>query len=378
MHSHQRTGGAWQTVASSLVLLALAGCGGSQENQRQPNPQAQPSSDTAPPADAAAKRRRLVSCGNHADARVPRPEKRLFAPNSVWNQPLPETTRTDKALAEQLQTEAAKEIRNGTGPYIQTWNFSTPLYTVGPTQRCVRVKLDVTARYGRTLKRAFVRVPLPAGAKPAAGTDHHLTLWQPSTDSLWEFWKLQRRADGWHAAWGGAMRQVSRSPGFFSSKSWPGAASYWGATATSLPAIAGTMTAQELERGRIDHALAISIPNARAKVFALPAQRTDGTLTDPAAIPEGARFRLDPQLDLDRLDLPPVVRTMAIAAQRYGLIVRDKTLANIGFFAEDPVGLGRNPYRKLFEGKYPSVLLAKFPWSHLQAVKPRLRQRSGP
>jgi hypothetical protein len=358
------------------VLLALTGCGGSQENQRQPDPQAQPSSDKAPSADSAAQGRRLVSCGNRADSHVPRPEKRLFAPNSVWNQPLPETTRIDKALAKQLEAEAAKEIRNGTGPYIQTTKFSTPLYTVGPHQRCVRVKLDVTARYGRTLKRAFLRVPLPKSARPAPGTDQHLTVWQPSTDSLWEFWKLQRRSDGWHAKWGGAMRRVSRSPGFFTSKSWPGSEPYWGATATSLPAIAGTMTVDELERGRIDHALALSLPNARAKVFASPAQRTDGTLNDPDAIPEGTRFRLDPKLDIDSLDLPPVVRTMALAAQRYGLIVRDKTFANIGFYAEDPAPLGHNPYPKLFEQKIPSVLLAKFPWSHVQAVKPKLRKSS--
>jgi hypothetical protein len=355
------------------VLIALTGCGGSQES-RQPEPQAQPSSDKGPPAEAAATRRRLVACGNDADARVPRPNKRLFAPSSVWNQPLPDSTRTDKALAEQLKAEAAKEIRNATGPYIQTTKFSTPLYTVGAHQRCVRVKLDVTARYGRTLKRAFLRVPLPKSARPAAGTDQHLTLWQPSTDSLWEFWKLQRRSDGWHAKWGGAMRHVSRSPGFFNSKSWPGSAAYWGATATSLPAIAGTMTADELQRGRIDHALAISLPNARVNVFAPPAQRTDGTLKDPGAIPEGTRFRLDPKLDIDTLDLPPVVRTMAVAAQRYGMIVRDKTFSNIGFYAEDPAPLGRNPYPTLFGRQYPSELLAKFPWSHVQAVRPKLRK----
>jgi hypothetical protein len=294
----------------------------------------------------------------------------------VWNQPLPDSIPTDQGLAAQLKAEAAREIKKGIGPSIASWNFSTPLYTVGAHQRCVRVKLDVTARYGRTLKRAFLRVPLPTSARPAAGTDRHLTLWQPSTDSLWEFWKLRRRTDGWHAAWGGAMRDVSRSPGFFNSKSWPGSQSNWGATATSLPVIAGTMTMDELQRGRIDHALAMAIPNARARVFAHPAQRTDGTLTDPNAIPEGARFRLDPKLDIDSLNLPPVVRTMAIAAQRYGLIVRDRTWTAIGFYAEDPAPLGHNPYPKLFEGKVPSVLLARFPWSHLQAVKPKLRKSS--
>jgi hypothetical protein len=172
------------------------------------------------------------------------------------------------------------------------------------------------------------------------------------------------------------MHDVSHSPGYFTASSWPGAKPSWGATATSLPAIAGVMTATELISGRIGHALAISVPNASAKVFAAPAQRTDGTLTNRNAIPEGARFRLDPRLDIDKLHLPPVVRTIAVAAQRYGMIVRDKTLSSIGFYAEDPAALSANPYAKLFEGKVPSVLLAKFPWSHLQAIKPDLRSRN--
>lgn len=319
-----------------------------------------------------------MSCGKQRNAVISRPDQRLFAPSSVWNRPLPADAPTDQGLADQLISEVRHEIQEGTGPYIQTTTYSTPLYVVGPAQRCVRVTLDVTAAYGRTLKRAFVRVPLPAGARPAAGTDHHLTLWQPSTDSLWEFWKLVRRPDGWHAAWGGAMHGVSHNPGYFTSSAWPGAKSYWGATATSLPAIAGTMTVAELKSGRIDHALAITVPNARAHVYAAPAQRTDGTLSDPEAIPEGAHFRLDPKLDVGKLDLPPVVRAMAIAAQRYGLIVRDKTLADVGFFAEDPAPLGANPYPKLFGGQYPSVLLKQFPWSHLQALKPQLQRASTP
>ena len=52
---------------------------------------------------------------------------------------------------------------------------------------------------------------------------------------------------------------------------------------------------------------------------------------------------------------------MAEAAQRYGIIVRDKTLHAIGFYAEDPSPLGTNPYRRIFDGKPPSALLKLFP-----------------
>jgi hypothetical protein len=293
----------------------------------------------------------------------------------VWNAPLAADAPLDPqsaAVTAAFRAEIARELAARTGPWIQTTDNSTPVYTVPASQPRVRVALDVTAAYGVTLQSAFAAVPLPDGARPAAGADAHLTVYQPSTDSLWEFWQLRRLADGWHARWGGAMQNVSASPGYFSSVSWPGAGSYWGATATSLPLLGGLIRTSELQAGRIDHALAISVPNARAGLVAFPAQRTDGTSGDPAAIPEGARLRLDPTLDIDALGLPPVARAMALAAQRYGMIVRDKTLVATGFFAEDPTPAGADPYPQLFGGQAPIDLLARFPWDHLQLVQMQL------
>ena len=96
----------------------------------------------------------------------------------------------------------------------------------------------------------------------------------------------------------------------------------------------------------IPHALAMNVPYAKPKTYSFPAQRTDGASTDPNAIPEGARFRLDPKLDVDALNVPPMTKAMAKAAQRYGMIVRDQTAHAISFFAENPSQsqLATNPY----------------------------------
>ena len=312
-----------------------------------------------------------MSCGTkNVPGAEPTELPGLFSADSVWNRAdVAQEPLGDQRLAQELTQEAESEIEAGIGPWIETGNDSTPVYVVGPDQRCVPVHLDVTQSYAKTLSTAFERVPLPADAHPAAGSDEHLTLIQPSTDSLWEFWHLRREGGQWRAAWGGAIHDLSASPGYYTANSWPGARSYWGASATSLPVVAGTMTIGELESGQIDHALAISIPNARRGVVAFPAQRTDGTLTTSAAIPEGATFRLDPTLKLGVLHLPRLVEIMAEAAQRYGIIVRDKTLHAIAFYAEDPTPLGTNPYIRLFDGKSPGVLLQSFPWKYLQAVK---------
>ena len=90
------------------------------------------------------------------------------------------------------------------------------------------------------------------------------------------------------------------------------------------------------------------------------------------AIPAGTRFRLDPTLDLDELNMSPMVRMMARAVQRYGMVVRDGGGA-VAFYGEDPTPTDRNPYLGpggLFGGQYISNSLRReFPWQHLEALK---------
>jgi hypothetical protein len=301
---------------------------------------------------------------------------RLFAADSVWNARLAPDAPLDPrsaVLTGVLAAEIARERTLRIGPWIETTISSTPVYTVPRDQRTVAVGLDGAAPYRASLRRAFRAVPLPPAARPAAGADRHLTVVQPSTDRLWEFFGLRRVAGRWHAAWGGAMRGVSRSPGYFTRAAWPGALRIWGASATSLPLAAGLIRTRELKTGRIDHALAISVPDMRARMAAWPAQRTDGSLHRTDAIPAGAHFRLDPTLDVRALGLPPAAQAIALAAQRYGLIVRDRTLHATGLFAEDPTPSGRDPYPALFDGRAPIDLLAGIPFDRLQLLRMRLR-----
>jgi hypothetical protein len=252
---------------------------------------------------------------------------------------------------------------------IDTVAYSVPIYTVGASEPTVRVALNNTPR--PALIAAWSQVPLPAGAHPAAGTDGELVVWQPSTDRMWEFWRLVHGSSGWSASWGGAMQHVSSNPGVYGPEAWPGATPWWGATACSLPLAGGLITLEDLADGQINHALAMSIPNVRARVYASPAQRTDGTSNSSLSLPEGAHLRLDPSLNLDSLHLAHLTLMIARAAQRYGIYIRDSS-PNIGFYAQDPTPTATNPYTGptgYFEGKTPTQLLASFPWQHLQLLK---------
>jgi hypothetical protein len=304
------------------------------------------------------------------------PHGRPFAKSSVWNAPLPAHAPLDpssNALVARLNQLVQGNLAQRSGPWINTNEYSTPVYTVRRHQRTTRVKLD---RHDPALQRAFNHVPIPKDARPASGTDHHMVIWQPSRDRMWELWVAERRHGRWHTQWGGAMKHVSRNPGYFSSRAWQGAKHYWGATATSLPLLGGLIRINEARTGRIDHALALSLPEIRQGQYALPARRTDGNAPGPDAIPEGARFRLDPRLDIDALGLPPLTAAMARAAQTHGIIIRDYS-GVVAFVGEDSTPLGVNlwyPGRKdSLLPDWPSAMLASFPWDRLQLVRMKLR-----
>ena len=212
---------------------------------------------------------------------------RFFADDGVFNRALPGDAPLDAnsaAVTGALFRQVQDEIAAGRGPWINTTRFSVPIYTVGAHQPRVPVALGAGA--DPALAQALSDVPIPPDARPSPDSDGTLAVWQPSTDTLWEFWRLWRDRSGhWEAAWGGRIDRASTSPGYFGP---PHAA--WGASASGLSVVGGLITVPELLRGHIDHALAMALPAIRANAFALPAQRTDGQANGDDQVPEGAHF----------------------------------------------------------------------------------------
>jgi hypothetical protein len=215
-------------------------------------------------------------------------------------------------------------------------------------------RLDSPNRWGKA--------PVPAKATPADGTDGHIVIWQPSSDTMWEFWVFQNGPNGPQARHGAKIPQVSRSAGIIEAP--------YGATASGLPAVGGLVTARDLRKGRIDHVLAIAVPEVRRETLTLPATRTDGSSSDPNAPLEGARFRLDPRLDIDSLGLHPLARMLAKAAQRYGIVVRDQAGA-LTFYGEDPRGGGVDRFASLIGDADRKAIIDSFPWDRLQMLPNR-------
>jgi hypothetical protein len=288
-----------------------------------------------------------------------------FAPTSFWNHRLAANAPLSPFSAHYVD-ELVRQVHDY-HPWMNTTSYSVPVYVVPRNAPTRHVTLDT---WGPDLQRAFDHVPIPRNARASAGTDQAMTVWQPSTNRLWDFWLMHRERNGWHARWGGAMDDVSRNPGYFIHSS---QTNNWGATATGLPLLGGLVTFADLQRGSINHALAIALVETQWAKYSWPAQRTDGSSFTPGiwAIPEGMRFRLDPHLNINRLHLPRIDRMLARAAQRYGIVVRDKAGAVV-FYGQDPVTQPTNPWPAAFGNQYPNNVLALFPWSHLEALRTRM------
>ena len=94
--------------------------------------------------------------------------------------------------------------------------------------------------------------------------------------------------------------------------------------------------------------MAVAVVEPRLSVYSWPANRTDGWHDRATAIPEGLRFRLDPTIDVDSLNLTRTGKIVARALQTYGMVVRDNAGAVV-FFAENFEAEGRaDPYPSLF------------------------------
>jgi hypothetical protein len=422
----------------------------------------------------------------------------IFPSAEVWDTPLPDTVPIDPASPEMmatLQQAVDAQLDAGTGPRLGI-NSRTTLYRVGPGVARAPVALD-TGPHGAELASEFARgVPIPPSARPITGADSAMAIYQPSTDTYWEFFRMQqalhcaRRAEWptvsgggalpagrysyrvtslnangesdfgknsgidvnvhspdsaatiswnpiegatayriyrsenggppgylatveapgtsftdtgatapsgppptvntattpgqWRAAYGGVIHNASQSPGYYRDRTDASGAvieeSGWGSSATKMPLALGLVTKADLDRGYIDHALSIGLPNSnasmsiiRAGTFAYPAQDADGRASGPGTIPEGTRLRLDPGYDLSQIS-NPFARMLAVAARDYGMIVHDGS-AGVVIYAEDPApydGTSEEGFYEAYAGPRPAQVAAQLPWDHLQVVQMHL------
>lgn len=289
---------------------------------------------------------------------------KVFDSTSFWYQPIPQ----DVALHPNTVALAAEFNRQRTKYYntveINTTSYASPVYTVPIDTPTVKVGWNDCQKKGwveTAMLAQLAAVPIPTYAVPANGTDTEMTIYQPSTDTLWELWQAKKDANGnWIACWGGKLVNASKSQGIMPKP--------YGTTATGLPFIGGQVTADELERGEIKHAIGIALVDVEHfNIYSWPANRSDGY--NPTKIPnriaEGQRFRLDPSINVEALPISRTAKIIALAGQKYGFVVWDKAGA-VSIRAQNPSSYVTNPYPALFDGKPSYEVLKTLPWNSVQ------------
>jgi hypothetical protein len=233
---------------------------------------------------------------------------RPYSDDSPFNQRLPENPQLDPRSAEMVQrlTEAGDPTDRRAGIADTSSDFYKPTYWARNTDPLVR--LDSTGS-APTIDGDVIRVPL--GARPAGGSDRHMTIVQPDG---WEY-------DLWHAS-PVANGVLSFNAGRRIRIDGDGLNS--AATASRFGNLAGRIRAQEMEAGQINHAFFMAA-SSTARTAVYPADKSDGNNDAAAGYPPmGARFQLQ-ITDAELSRFPPWKQTVLRAFRDYGGFLGDTT-----------------------------------------------------
>ncbi|HSI44281.1 MAG TPA: DUF4124 domain-containing protein [Methylotenera sp.] len=293
----------------------------------------------------------------------------IFTTTSFWYKPIPTTVVLHPNSANFVKEFIRQKTTYYNNVNINTNSYSSPVYIAASNTPTVKVGFYDCQKKGwtdATFASMVSAVPIPAVAKQSSGTDGEMTIYQPSTNTIWELWvsKKDTVTGNWTACWGGKLTNAISNQGIFPQN--------YGTTATSLPFLGGQITAEELSRGEIKHVIGISLVEVeKASIYSWPANRSDGYNPNnvPNRIAEGQRFRLDPNVNVDALPMTRAGKIIAKAAQKYGFVVWDKA-GSVGIRAQNAdsytaLGLA-NPYPALYENKPAYAVLNGFPWDKLQ------------
>jgi hypothetical protein len=198
-------------------------------------------------------------------------------------------------------------------------DFGAGRYAGGP----IGIPYDVVTRRTPRARVGFdyadesdrVRYPIPRGVHIEGGAnadgDRHALLVDRSRCKLYELFALRRDGGRWTAGSGAtwSLRAPRMRP-----------AGWTSADAAGLPILPLLARYQEVRRGRITHALRMTVSESR-NAFVFPARHFASSSSDPALPRMGERLRLKASVDIS--GLPLQARVVARAMQRYGLIVAD-------------------------------------------------------
>ena len=233
----------------------------------------------------------------------------LFPADNVWHADvsrLPVHPRSGAYLAA-MGPGAGIHADFGSG----TWEggpIGIPYTVVGAGQPRVPV------RFGYAGESDPGPYPIPPDAPveggPGADGDRHVLVVQAGSCRLYELFDAHREGGGWRAGSGAVwdLRSNRLRP-----------AGWTSADAAGLPILAGLVRYEEVARGRVDHAIRVTVDRSQA-AYLWPARHHAGQ-AGSSLPPMGLRLRLKAGVDIG--GFPAQARVILRAMRTHGLVVAD-------------------------------------------------------
>lgn len=277
---------------------------------------------------------------------------RLFPKSSYWSKPVPSKAATDPASSRYVRYLNSK-ISARKGPFLAVRSYGVPVW-VGRQGDPVE-RLGDCYRYSCPgIKDSLLRVPSAAKADP--GSDGHMVLYDNNTATAYDLYDAVRQNGKWYGASAAAV-DVKRGSGSTGTRN--------GATASHTALLAGLIRPIEIARGRIRHALAVTVPGIGPGKPRCPAQANVPTTDSTDAPPEGTRYVMNRNADLTGLSRTQKI--IARALQRYGMIVTDNG-GTVAFRGLNPIGKADDGWAAVGFSSGDSMSLAGLPMNDIRVV----------
>ena len=263
---------------------------------------------------------------------------RPFSADSPWNQRIPAGAAPDRDSAGLIADFASRGAM-----HLNIKHWSIPVYFVDADRTPRHEVGDLRPGiYGAGF--GFPRsIPIPdqAVASPPVGedSDNHLCIIDRAKNLEWGMWAARRDATGRWFTGLGAVTDLSGTgvaPPWFAARR---ELDSHRARAGGFPLIAGLIRREEIQAGRIDHALVFAYAHCRTGLFIPPASTSQSAkqeAVDTRGIPMGGRIQLDPAWDAEHSGLSPAGRTIARALQEYGAYCGDYADGNVLYAENSP------------------------------------------
>jgi hypothetical protein len=235
----------------------------------------------------------------------------IFPSNNIWKAKA-SSLPVDKRSAAYVKSIGSTQNVHpdfGSGTY-EGAPFGMPITKVKAGQAKVHVKFHYASESDKGPYPLTPKSRIEGGS--ASTGDRHVILLDTSACKVYELYAAHRTGTNTWSAGSGAIFNLRSNT--LRKKGWTSA------DAAGLAILPGLVRYSEIEKGRINHAIRMTVPQTRDS-YVWPARHeasSSGSLKLP---PMGQRFRLKASVDISHL--PKQARIVAQALKTYGAIVAD-------------------------------------------------------